>query len=198
MILEKSIKNCHVKGLHSIVLSEGLDGRLTRVYVHEPEGGLRYGSVGLAIHSHKRSLAFDVLGGELCNFTFDIVAKKECDADTNFDSWIWKSPLLTTDKVGFSNMKHRTVLREIGLGAKYHKDQFFFMNAWDLHTVRCAWHEYTSWLIIEGEIDPGYLPFSYSNEDLSKFSTEGLYQPFESGKEIRELFEKAGISDSLF
>jgi len=188
MILEKSIKNCHVKGLHSIVLSEGLGGRLKRMYIHEPEGGLAVGGlIPLAVHAHRRDLKIKVLAGRLSNLCFKF------DAVSGFEvpRWKWNSPILGKsggfERSGSVKFAHNPVVSIHTEGS-----EFFLLADW-LHTVDCSFGEWTAWIVSEGRFDPKYEPWAYSMADLSNLDMSELYQPFKSSKEIRDLVRTAGI-----
>ena len=193
-VLKTSLKNCHVKGLHSVALHAS-DNRMVRLYIHEPNGSLAISSklnilsknMPLAIHPHHCDLVLVGLSGKFTNYNITI---EKPWLFGNLDRWVYKSPILTGES-GFT--KEGSVVAVVKDKLTVKKNDAIFLPAHQAHTVTCRPDEYASWMVLEGIEDTSYIPYSYSNADLSKVSTKGLYQKFESIEEIESLLLEAKI-----
>ena len=190
-ILANSVKDCHVKGLHSIALSEDCDGRMIRMFLHEDDGSLYFrgdtarNDLPLAIHPHHCDLTLIALVGSFTNHLF-----KLSDKGIPFDKWQYDSKFDHGDG-GFRN-RGREILESQGQRT-YNPDRpgnsqyKVTMKADQLHTVTVNQRDKSAWLVLEGAGDIGYEPFSYSNRDLTNVNGEGLYTKFGHMLEIYQI-----------
>lgn len=169
------LRNCHARGLHSVVLGED-GGRLRRLFIATPEHTLwRNTLVGLPLsigyHAHHCDLTIKVLAGSIANFTLRPGHGRKLAA------WRYQSPI---------RGEAPRFVRLFGPAA-YGAD-FVILNeasaplhlpAAVMHTVNVTRDATAVWLIEEGEEDPHYLPLTLSDDDLSAFDWTGMYEPMD-------------------
>lgn len=197
-IISKSLFNCHVKGMHSIMLLES-PGKTIRLYVAEPDNELwanhpdnikNGGTLSLAFHPHHCNLTIETVVGSLYNW--EVVEVANGVSDLILDKFIYQSQIIdgdiffkraNPDKVGIKTTNITWLPKGTSLPMK--------ANA--IHTVYCSRSEYTAWLVYEGLEDKNYVSNAYSNTDLTKESFEGLYQKPEDYYQIERLMKKIGL-----
>ncbi len=175
-IVSQSILHCHVRGLHSIMLLQSPE-RTIRLYITDTSHQLyhnypaEYGSTQLSLgfHAHHCQLTLEVVRGTMLNWTVG-------PARSGFlaDRYLWRSPITTEETGGFildlrGDMMETLDLRILSEGKAIH------MAASAIHTVAVKPGEIAAWLVYEGREDPGYVPYTWSNADLTAFDTTGLY-----------------------
>lgn len=172
-ILRKSLKNCHVQGMDSIMFDDTPGARIRMFVANENhllwENDLSTGqSLSIAIHPHHCDVRFVCLKGVFCN----IFCEKK--PGVVFEKYLYQSKILS-GKSGFSKMGERCAMRcnfhAMGIGETYD------MEADDLHTVLVQKGQTAAWMVYEGAENPNYKPVCYSNRDLSNFDASKLYQP---------------------
>lgn len=184
-ILKKSLKNCHVRGLHSIMLIDS-PGQTVRLYIagrdHEMAGD------NLALHPHHCNLTLEVVRGKINNI---IYRTGRGDGYTR-GKWLYQSQI-TTGKMGFTLIDAAD--RSLCLDSSKHlrHGDVIGMNASTIHTVKVDEGQVAAWFVYEGMEDTNYEPYCWANKDLSKFDTTGLYQKFQSMEEIRDLLQMISI-----
>lgn len=193
LMLQKSFLNCHVRGLHSIVFDEEKDGRLTRMFIHEPGGDLSIGSSSVAAHCHRRDLKFTMLSGILQNLVveqgdYEIPHAKVYD---------WQTPIGNPRGGHFTRLPGTVSPLIAEKSNAYVKGQTFSLRGYERHTVRCIGRGHTAWLIEEGDLNPNYDSTVWSFQDLENWNSEGLYQKFTSLKQIKDLIGLAGLRATL-
>lgn len=193
LTLQKSFLNCHVRGLHSIVFDEEKDGRLTRMFIHEPGGDLSIGMNSIAAHCHRRDLKFTMLAGFLRN----IIVINSDHVGPYAKIYDWHTPIGNPRGGNFTRVPG-AVSPWIGENSyTYIKGQTFSLRGHERHTVSCTTDSYTAWLIEEGDLNPNYDSTVWSFEDLENWNSEGLYQKFTSLKQIKDLIGLAGLRATL-
>jgi hypothetical protein len=196
-IVQKSYLNCHVKGLHSIMLLDCPE-KTIRLYVatkeHElyknfPEYFRREG-LSVAFHPHHCSLTLEVIKGNILNW---IVREDLEDGKWAIDKWFYQSAI----KEGKARFNHLgvTVLKNVeyeflGEGSSS------FMSANVVHTVGVGEGEEAAWLVYEGKEDVNYQPYAYSNTDLSKENFDGLYQK-PTKAEVLEILKEVDLLSNI-
>ena len=189
-VLEKSLFDCHVKGLHSIMLLDS-PGKTIRLYVTDKDHELnpfidRVMNVGL--HSHHCDLTFKIVTGQLVN----IIAEESDDLDFDFEiyKYLYKSKITKSemrfDHIGKVDMKITNKKYLI-------KGDELFMRADEIHTVSVEKNKVCAWLVFEGKEDPKYTPYCYSTTNLNYQDGENLYNKPEYINQIIELLNKTGI-----
>lgn len=203
LILEKSLLNCHVKGMHSFILSEA-DGKFVRMFVTSPKHELWQNQCGLirkewdllslAIHPHHVDINMNVIYGQIWNI--ELKQKNQVEktdfvlCEKTLQTFDWQSQI-KTGAGGFKRIGDKTLCV-----TQYRLlDEFMSpknMQSCELHTVFVQKHEISAWIITESEPSCGYDSLNYSNVNLEKWSPKGLYQkPTE--KEIKDIFETINL-----
>jgi hypothetical protein len=180
-ILERSLKNCHVKGLHSIMLRER-PGETIRLYIATNDHELN-NPLALAYHPHHCNLTIDVIRGRIYNW----IAKVDVNGEIRLNRYYYNSQI-TKGKIGFQLLQPEDRLKVIDKKRLWEREAAF-MKASDIHTVIVDPFQEAAWMVYEGKEDERYQPFCWSSNDLENFNSEGLYQKFSSMKEIKDLLE---------
>lgn len=138
-----SRKNCHIRGLHSIVLKND-QGRLTRAFFTTPDHRMHEntldGGLALGIHSHLYDITLECISGKFCNHNYTKALEAGSTLFYGFDS----TPENKVLKPGLHP------LRLTSFQWLYPEDKPIFMNSEDLHTVYVQEGEMASWLVLEG------------------------------------------------
>lgn len=172
-ILEKSLLNCHVIGVHSIMLLNS-PGKTIRLYVadknHElyknvPESGM-YMSV--AYHPHHCNITIQVTAGILRNDTVE-----ETESGLRLNKFLYNSEI-TNGKIGFT--KTGSCLVSVVRTDCVYANDSISLEADEIHTVSVEKNEVSAWLVFEGKEDANYKPYCLSNADLENQSFDQLYQ----------------------
>ena len=164
----KSLLDCHSKGLHSFPVSFD-NGLYKRIFYAEPSHLLwKIEPIEIAIHPHHVDIKITVLDGTLYNCLYE----KDENGQV-FNTYQWDSVILN-GKGGFRLLGSDKLYLTSKNG--YTVGETIFMKACELHTVfvekgnKCAW-------LIEEEIPTcEYFPINYSNSDLTKWTSKGLYR----------------------
>lgn len=191
-MFENSYRNCHCKGLHSIVLTALPDGNLLRVYwakakehqLHLNDPEKLYMKMSLGIHAHSKNLYFDVLHGTLNN----VIAEVDDEQGINFSRYTFSSKINGGDGGFTDERKAKIVFKS---NTEHRAGQNFFMNNSEMHTVHAHEDRTCIWAVYESnpskEIGEKY---TYSNHDLTLVDNSELYQKFENMKEFEEFMSK--------
>jgi len=181
-IMAKSLLDCHVKGVHSIMLLES-PGKTIRLYIATEEHELwrntilnallGYSSVGY--HAHHCALTLHCIYGDILN---SIITEKGVDKETplTLNRWNYKSPV--TNAKGYFELPadmpcdHFKVSNQQWINEK----GYLYLKASDIHTVYVRKKEKAAWLVYEGREDPLYKPYCWSNSDLSAPISKKLYR----------------------
>jgi hypothetical protein len=182
-ILERSLKNCHCKGLHSIVLLES-KGKTIRLYFTDKEHELHGSS--LALHPHHCNLTIHMIKGSMTN----------CIVVEDYLGWLVLDKYLYHSHITEGQMKFEFIKKDfltVVCQTNLVKGNSIHLDAKDIHTVICEKGTVNAWMVYEGEEDETYKPYCWSSSDLNKIPTEGLYEKFKDMKEINqclsEIFE---------
>ena len=177
-IASRSLSNCHVPGLHSLVL-DATPGTMVRMFyaagdhslwLNEVRDGKFVHDMSLAMHGHHCDLDLVPIVGHFQNITTRI-AQDLHQSDILLDSFKWTS-YINTGKGNFEPTGTERLLKPV---SNIYEDRRACMRADDLHTVFVERNTEAAWLVFEGREDPDYNALSYSNVDLGKFTTDGLY-----------------------
>lgn len=138
-----SRKNCHIQGLHSIVLRND-KGRLTRAFFTTPDHRMHEntldGGLALGVHSHLYDITLKCISGKFCNHNYTKALEAGASLFHGFAS--------TPDKKVLRAGLHP--LRLTSFQWVYPNDKPIFMDSEDLHTVYVQEGERASWLVQEG------------------------------------------------
>lgn len=164
-IADRSILNCHCKGVHSFVLQER-DNMLDRVYVATERHEL-WKKDSIAFHTHRRNLSLTVLQGELFNAYIDLAKE-----GISIPAWKYVSKIDGEGSFERDETVHYTNyrFRKMSIGDTES------MDAKMIHTVWSEQHKPCVWLIREGKLDKNYDSTCYSHANLDQFDWASLYQ----------------------
>lgn len=185
MRIDLSLINCHVKGLHSLVLTPG--PQMRRIFFTTPDHEM-HSPDAVAIHQHHCDLWLVPLFGEdhIANWT-----PTELKGGTLFRGWQFESAI--QGKGGAFRQTERR--REFYLLPRVLKDPIR-LAASDLHTVTVSEGQRAAWLVLEGLEDGMYDSTAWSTRDLSGWTVEGLYRPM-SAQFLTEEFPTLAAVRSL-
>lgn len=168
------IRNCHVKGLHSVVMSEHR-GRLTRMFMADTDHELYQSTDAdrplLAYHAHHRDITIRPLYGDITN----IIVEFASNGPIQVAQWLYESAI-RDGRGGFraTDQWVRLAIKQLD----YLRSDFgdsVDMRADVMHTVEVKRGECAAWIVEEGEADPDYRPYAYSAADLSQIDWSQLY-----------------------
>lgn len=187
-ILDRSLLNCHVHGLHSIMLLES-PGKTIRLYITDSDHQMS--QLGdLAFHPHHCNLTLHCILGTMENVTIEPLKR---------GSWIAPELYLHRYRYQSKIKEGQGGFTFEGIDAFYSPVRNYmmegsveFMKATDIHTVIVPEGEVTAWFVYEGMEDPFYYSYSWSDKNLEDYTTEGLYiKP--TREDLKRLFLKIGI-----
>ena len=170
MRLDLSLINCHVRGLHSVVLRPA--PRMTRIFFTTPDHEL-FSTDHLAVHSHHCDLLLCPIFGEefIINWTpsYGTHSNKKIFKSYKFDSAITGGgKFIPTDMEREMSLDPTTLRKPLEL------------FAYEYHTVTVTQGARSAWMVLERQEDPHYDPTCWSTQDLSQWSPKDLYQPMTS------------------
>lgn len=173
-----SRENCHVKGLHSLVLRPGApDGttRMLRMYIAEPGIilGHRLLEPTIAYHCHQYDIQIQCLSGVLVNHVL-----KFCEGEdwgVTIRGWTFSSQLHGANGPMFVESAELRRIKSC-MSTRMEQGDVYTGLSSEYHTVSIPReNDFTSWLVEETPATGGYDPTAYSNADLSGLNADGLY-----------------------
>lgn len=184
-----SLKNCHVNGLHSIMLLHA-PNKTIRLFVaksdHELWKNIKE-PVSLAYHPHHCDLTLLCTHG---NFFNRCVRIDNTNGNLSYTRWAYKSHItdgeLSMKKDGHDKF---SIQRELNLTP----GSADFMHAEEIHTVYVPKGKSASWIVMQGVENENYESVLWSNEDLDSFDGSHLYKPFDNFDEILFLLRIANL-----
>lgn len=196
-IVAKSILHCHVKGLHSIMLLEA-PGKTIRLYIanndHDlarnllDKKGMPTQELSLSFHPHHCNLTLHVVKGTLINYEMERASVLDADAGL-YRKHLYKSKI-TEGEMKFSFIQESAL--KLHKATRIHTGEALSMYAEAIHNVAVEAGSIAAWLVYEGKENEDYIPYCWSNTDLNKVRSEGLYIPA-SEFEIMELLRTADL-----
>ncbi len=174
-VLEKSLKNCHCKGLHSIMLLDS-PGKTIRMYITDMNHEMHPGEI--AFHPHHCDLSLYVIKGNISN----VLIKEDKYSDLQIGKYLYNSQI-TGSKINFDFLNN-TQIRILPCKSDFSQGKVIDLKAADIHTIFCRKWTQNAWIVFEGEEDLNYKPYCYSNKNLKEFSSDGLYEKFSNIEEI--------------
>lgn len=163
--------NCHIKGLHSIVL-ENNEGKLTRLFITTPKHHMWKNkdvnlSLALGVHSHRYHLQLIEVHGEAMNIIYN-----HCNPE--FGTEVDEYRFYSCDDVKYLGKAYLREYMSVPIINEY-------MNSNELHTVNVRKGETASWLVIEGtEYKDSTLLYTNKEVKCEK------HRQFSSAKAVRE------------
>lgn len=191
-IVANSLANCHVPGLHSLVLLNRPTHRI-RMFVatkfHQLYANTGAGPLSLGFHPHHCDITLERVAGELENLTLSedmagvaVTARlstfrfrsKILGHDPGFEpvsgpEWYWIEP---------TSLDHESPTLEL--------------RAADRHSVWVRKGGQAAWLVYEGAEDANFQPLCYSNQDLTRFDFKNLYEPMDERWVVNTLQDEFG------
>lgn len=156
-----SITGMHHKHADSVLLQS-----FPMIRMFYKRQGVVIGPDEIAIHSHHCDITIVPIMGTLLN----VAASRGPIYAETYNCWRYSSKI-RDGRGGFERLQQ---VESLATTTEVVKAPLY-MPSFRLHTVACMVPE-TAWIVCEGEQDdPSYSPVTYSNNDLSKWSSEGLY-----------------------
>lgn len=196
-ILKNSLKDSHVKGLHSIALADTGNGRMMRMFISQPNGALAIKSFNhmqatmpVAIHNHRRDLTLQGIVGRMINVNLEIDKPHAFDC---IEEYSYVSPILAPSGKGGFQWTGNSVGMSVESKIPITPSKSIFLPANVYHTVYCEPNIWSAWLVLEGKDNPNYTGLSYSNAKLPVDQPVWSNQRFNDIQEIKELLDEAFI-----
>lgn len=184
-MIPDAVWNCHVKGLHSVVLAKHEDGRPAlrvfttsrdhELWMNRPSLLLQGHAMSLAAHAHRADLRLSRVNG----YVKQVILLPDPRGYVPLQQFHYRSHLLTGNG-GFT---------ATGKTVKMHMESYELtvdeMPAALMHTVYVPKGEKATWLVEEGDLSSEYDEMLYSNADLTTFDFSDFYKPMsEASKAI--------------
>lgn len=189
-IVSKSLLNCHVRGVHSIMLLECPE-KTIRLYISMPDSEMYKNQpcnikngLSVAFHPHHCNLTIECIKGFIWN-----TLVKEVDIGYSVTKYIYKSKI-KEGNMAFLKLKDTNVYFDkctlLGAGNS------ISMLANEIHTVGCLKDAICAWFVYEWKEDKDYKPYCYTNVDPNKQVSEDLYiKP--TKRQVIELLKKVDL-----
>jgi hypothetical protein len=163
--IKNVIHNCHVIGLHSIMLHDE-PGNRVRLFVAGKNHRLWGTPMPLAIHAHHCDVVLVGVSGTVNNLRYELggagaIRTREYRYESGVTGTVSLTP--TGQEVSLTQVDLRPVTS--GVSAS--------MGASELHTVKVDRYHAASWFVIEGAEDPEYDSLCYTNNP--SFDPSQLY-----------------------
>lgn len=173
------LRNCHVKGLHSIMLHNEPENRI-RLFAtdstHELWRNMPGYGMSLAFHPHHCDVTLVAVDGAVFNRSMTLLS----DGQEARDFGKATPPALTMCKYqsAIGEGRGRLVPTEVttrryltGCTAVHRFSEGLFMPARQMHSIYVGKYERVAWLVIEGKEDPAYESVCYTDNPV--FDTKG-------------------------
>ncbi len=200
-ILQHSSQNCHVHGLHSIMLQEGY-GFGMRLYVvtddhmlwRNQRHGIPLTSMVSGFHPHHSNLTLHCIRGEIVNKRAEILIGESYAEDDytrklrryRFDKSVEDKDVETGFVLEGYDYVRSTKDVVLTAGA------FVSMMSKEMHTIHVEQGQTAAWFVYNGQPDSDYVPLLWSNAELHKIENDQLYLPM-SAHGLDRLLAIAGL-----
>lgn len=213
-IAKRSLVNCHVLGMNSVVVNVSDNGKLQRIFCAEKHHMLWFNkpnmfghfpmSLSLGFHGHHSKLTFEPIFGEWDNITIKkdvdgVEATKAAEWELNYSpiklsGFKWNSPILTGGKGFFTEVEKDVVFCQPEI-MKMMPGQPLTMEGSLMHTVSVTRGEEAAWMVNEQKTYAEHDGLCWSNVPLDKqFSCDKrFYQPM-SVEKCKEILDRCGVS----
>lgn len=192
-ILENSLFDCHVKGLHSIYFIRKPEQSL-RLFIKTPGCDItannphmiRENKMSVAIHQHHCNISLNVWCGQLLNW---VVVPSTEQPEFLLKSFEFDSAIKGKGqfKKGPANCFFRTERLEF-----LRPNDRAYMKGYEYHTVSAPREGFTAWFVMQGREQGDYDTTCFSNADLTQESFKGMYwRPSEH--EVLTMLERIGL-----
>jgi hypothetical protein len=180
----KSLRNCHARGVDSILFDDTPGARIRLFVAHRnhelwKNSPMAQGNNEMSVgyHPHHCDLTLHVVQGVIANIT----ATKHVMSfgRVNVNRYLYKSQI-ANGECRFELEQEKALLYVDGMRVLTLADSTLFMPAQQIHTIAVDSNCPAAWFVYEGKEDPEYKPICYSNQDLTRFNAEGMYQPMDA------------------
>jgi hypothetical protein len=191
-ILAKSFLNCHVEGVHSLMLLDS-PGKTIRLYIADTNHKLSQNNsvdvevlpLTAALHAHHCNLTLHCIHGQILNW-----GAKESDKGIKLKKYLHHSKILKGaiqfEKIADESYLETTNETFLNVGDS------LSLKASDIHTIAAMSERVASWLVYAGKEDENYIPYCWSNVELQNEDYSVLYQkPTE--QDIHRLLSLIGL-----
>ncbi len=187
------VKNCHCRGVDSIVLRES---PMVRVFITRPDHALWQNTLphifSVGFHPHATNIEIEVIHGQISNVEPGFVHKPDKPSllmPGKIKDLAQIDSLL--DRSNFRRYRFDSFLRG-GLGGFQDMDVVFHVSHFNrkletgaklslhgrhLHTIHVEKGQEVAWVIREGAANPNFEPICWSNAPLTEWTADGLYIP---------------------
>ena len=166
IVQSRSIKNCHLHGLHSFNLSMP-GSEHTHMRAFYAETAIHHGAV--AFHMHRRDITLVPVRGSLVN----VNAYRTNESGEEYQQFIYKS-LIKDGEGAFEEFPGNAPLIAT---MSHNVERPCKLPGWQYHTVTATTN--TVWLVLEGAPTPKYSNVVLAQHDLTKLTFDGLYRPMD-------------------
>lgn len=183
-----SLVNCHVRGLHSLALSD--PPRMRRIFFTTPDHEL-LGPDAVALHTHHCDLTLvPLVNAEAINHYRPL--RQSPRGATPLPQKEYHGYLFDSAISGGGSFVRTGDVRVFCLAAS-RLTVPVCLASYDVHTVSVESGQVAAWLVVEGAEDPTYDKKAWSPRDLSTWAPKGLYQPMTLAWFISRLPELIGL-----
>jgi hypothetical protein len=195
-VIKKGIKDCHARGVDSVVLGE-VNGKLQRAFIAREGHTLsRLHPLAVGFHAHHCDITIEVVSGSLFNVNAAVGRGYLSSLPSTharvrdymeLDTYEYHSPILNDGKGHFEKVSERPRPIDVEFVAVDASSDPLALAACIVHTIWIPTGQPCTWVVTEGEEDPEYHPFVYTNRDLRHETLEGMYRPMEDAEADTEI-----------
>jgi hypothetical protein len=188
--LKRSLINCHVRGVDSLVINAGPP--MVRLFVARANHELwknhwdANSKFSLGLHPHHCDVTLIPIVGQIHNITFAEYADDPCVAQVKLSPWKWSSHI-RGEGGKFTRIVNTPIPTALASSSRHTMSGPVPMAARQCHTIYVPHGKVAAWMVWEGAEDPGYESITWSNADLSQFETDELYQPMTESRLLADL-----------
>lgn len=190
-IASKSLYNCHVPGLASILFVDAPEQRIrlfiaTRQHELWRNNPTTLGS--LAAHAHHCDITLECVFGRFANLSY---AAYEAGPETGgpFHAYHYTSGIFNPRGKFEASHLPGVAYRDYDY---VHAGESLALPAHQIHSVQVNKGVVAAWFVYEGKEDAGYESLSYSDQNLALTSFDNLYRPMNT-VQVVELLETVNL-----
>jgi hypothetical protein len=174
ILLEKSLMNCHCRGLDSIVIKD--KPGMVRMFIARPDHQLHMNQRNghqwsVAMHRHHCDITIHPIVGEIYQLQFGTGVDAELVGLRTYD---YESPIGSGKPGHFRTIDSSRIPMAVTAQRLTGPTT---LSAEFMHTIYVPYGQVAAWYIWEGTEKPNYSPIVYSPRDLSDFDFSELDQP---------------------
>lgn len=179
-IVARSCRNCHCRGLNSIMLIDKPGARVRIFFATEnheldQNGLLTMGKHGLSVafHPHHCNVTLHCIMGMFMNWR--VAPYNNEEEHLTLTKFRYASKLAGASRASFQKLEEAKLCFCVSQWLRPGESEA--MKATDLHTVNVETGQRAAWFVYEGQENPDYQPICYSNAALDEMDFGHLYQP---------------------